>query len=35
MPAFPIFLLSGLLVWNLFSTGLGAACASVVGNAGW
>ncbi len=34
IPAFPIFLLSGLLVWNLFSTGLGAACSSVVGNAG-
>jgi len=32
--AFPIFLLSGLLVWNLFSAGLGAATASVVGNAG-
>ena len=25
VPAFPICLLSGLLVWNLFSTGLGAA----------
>ena len=25
IPAFPIYLLSGLLVWNLFSTGLGAA----------
>ena len=25
IPAFPIWLLSGLLVWNLFSTGLGAA----------
>jgi ABC-2 type transport system permease protein len=34
VPAFPIYLLSGLLVWNLFSTGLGAACSSVVGNAG-
>jgi ABC-2 type transport system permease protein len=34
VPAFPIFLLSGLLVWNLFSTGLAAACGSVVGNAG-
>jgi len=32
--AFPIFLLSGLLVWNLFSTGLSAATGSVVGNAG-
>jgi ABC-2 type transport system permease protein len=34
VPAFPIFLLSGLLVWNLFSTGLSAACLSVVSNAG-
>jgi ABC-2 type transport system permease protein len=34
VPAFPIFLLSGLLVWNLFSTGLSAACSSVVANAG-
>jgi ABC-2 type transport system permease protein len=34
IPAFPIFLLSGLLVWNLFSTGLGGATGSVVGNAG-
>ena len=34
VPAFPIFLLSGLLVWNLFSTGLSAACGSVVSNAG-
>jgi ABC-2 type transport system permease protein len=34
VPEFPIFLLSGLLVWNLFSTALGAACSSVVGNAG-
>ncbi len=33
VPSFPIFLLSGLLVWNLFSTGLAAACGSVVGNA--
>ena len=33
IPAFPIWLLSGLLVWNLFSTGLGAATGSVVGNA--
>ena len=29
IPAFPIWLLSGLLVWNLFSTGLGAATGSV------
>ena len=34
IPAFPLFLLSGLLVWNLFSAGLGAATGSVVGNAG-
>jgi len=34
VPAFPIFLLSGLLVWNFFSTGLSAACGSVVSNAG-
>ena len=33
-PAFAIFLLSGLLVWNLFSTGLAGATGSVVGNAG-
>ncbi|GIU90721.1 MAG: hypothetical protein KatS3mg010_1820 [Acidimicrobiia bacterium] len=31
---FEIFLLSGLLVWNLFSTGLAAATGSIVGNAG-
>jgi len=34
IPAFPIWLLSGLLVWNLFSTGLGAATGSVVVNSG-
>jgi len=34
IPAFPIYLLSGLLVWNLFSTGLGAATGSVVANSG-
>jgi ABC-2 type transport system permease protein len=34
IPSFPIYLLSGLLVWNLFSTGLGAATGSVVNNAG-
>jgi ABC-2 type transport system permease protein len=34
IPSFPIWLLSGLLVWNLFSTGLGAATGSVVGNSG-
>lgn len=32
--AFPIWLLSGLLVWNLFSVGLGTATTSVVANAG-
>jgi ABC-2 type transport system permease protein len=31
---FPIYLLSGLLVWNLFSVGLTTATGSVVGNAG-
>ncbi len=34
IPHFEIFLLSGLLVWNLFSTGLGAATGSIVANAG-
>ena len=34
VPGFPIFLLSGLLVWNLFSTGLAGACSSVVANSG-
>jgi ABC-2 type transport system permease protein len=34
IPAFPLFLMSGLLVWNLFSAGLGGATGSVVGNAG-
>jgi ABC-2 type transport system permease protein len=34
IPEFPIYLLSGLLVWNLFSVGLGAACGAVVSNAG-
>lgn len=29
---FPIFLLSGLLVWNLFSSAVPAGCGSVVGN---
>src|SRR5262249_4220032 len=33
IPSFPIFLLSGLLVWNLFSTGVSAATGSVVANA--
>ena len=34
IPRFPIYLLSGLLVWNLFSVGLTTATGSVVGNAG-
>jgi ABC-2 type transport system permease protein len=34
IPSFPIFLLSGLLVWNLFSMGLSGATGSVVNNAG-
>jgi ABC-2 type transport system permease protein len=32
IPDFPIFLLAGLLPWNLFSTSLGAATQSVVVN---
>lgn len=31
IPNFPIFLLSGLLVWNLFFGGVAGACGSVVG----
>ena len=31
---FPVFLLAGLLPWNLFSTSLGSAVGSIVGNAG-
>jgi ABC-2 type transport system permease protein len=34
IPEFPIFLLSGLLVWNLFSSGLAAGTSSIVVNAG-
>ena len=34
IPRFPIYLLSGLVVWNLFSVGLLTATSSVVGNAG-
>jgi ABC-2 type transport system permease protein len=34
IPNFPIFLLSGLLVWNLFNTGVVSATGSVVANAG-
>jgi ABC-2 type transport system permease protein len=33
IPQFPIWLLSGLLVWNLFSVGLTAATGSVTANA--
>ena len=33
LPRFPIYLLSGLLVWNLFSVALMGATGSVVGNA--
>jgi ABC-2 type transport system permease protein len=32
IPYFPIFLLSGLLAWNLFSISLGAATGSITGN---
>jgi ABC-2 type transport system permease protein len=32
IPRFGIFLLSGLLVWNLFSVGLGGATGAVTGN---
>jgi ABC-2 type transport system permease protein len=32
-PAFPIYLLSGLLAWNLFATSLGMGARSVVDNA--
>ncbi len=31
-PRYGLLLLSGLLVWNLFATGLGSATASIVGN---
>jgi ABC-2 type transport system permease protein len=34
MPDFPIFLLTGLLTWNLFATALLTATASVLGNGG-
>jgi ABC-2 type transport system permease protein len=34
IPNFPIFLLSGILVWNLFATSLNSATSSVVANAG-
>ena len=32
IPSFPIFLLSGLLAWNLFSTALGTATVSITNN---
>jgi ABC-2 type transport system permease protein len=34
IPEFPIFLLSGLLVWNLFASGLVSGVSSIVVNAG-
>lgn len=34
LPYFAIFMLAGLLPWNLFSTALGAATGSITGNAG-
>lgn len=34
IPRFPIYLLSGLLAWNLFSVGLSSATGSIVSNAG-
>jgi ABC-2 type transport system permease protein len=33
IPSFPIFLLSGLLVWNLFSAALGGGTGAIVANA--
>jgi ABC-2 type transport system permease protein len=33
IPDFPIFLLSGLLVWNLFGAAVGGGTESIVGNA--
>lgn len=33
IPSFPIFLLSGLLVWNLFSASLGGGTASITSSA--
>lgn len=32
IPLFPIFMLSGLLVWNFFSAAMGAATQSITGN---
>ncbi|MGH9004048.1 MAG: ABC transporter permease [Acidimicrobiia bacterium] len=34
IPRYPIYLLSGLLVWNLFTTALAAGTGSIVANAG-
>ncbi|MGH9039862.1 MAG: ABC transporter permease [Acidimicrobiia bacterium] len=34
IPRFPIYLLSGLLVWNFFATALAAGTGSIVANAG-
>ena len=34
IPFFAIFLISGILVWNIFQNGLTGACGSIVGNAG-
>ncbi len=33
VPAFALFLMTGVLIWNMFSVALGSACGSVVGNA--
>ncbi len=33
IPSFPIYLLSGLLAWNLWSASLGGSAATLVGNA--
>jgi len=34
VPKFPVYLMSGLLVWNLFSGGVTGGAGSIVGNAG-
>ena len=33
IPDFPVFLLSGIVAWTLFSTAIGQATTSIVGNA--
>ena len=33
IPKFVIFLMAGVLVWNMFQNGLSGACGSIVGNA--